>query len=111
MSVEEGMFKAFLHYFADDGVMLSDNTRPIEGKSSLEEVFAAGSDSLIILEWKPLFERIGQGGDLGYTWGEYKRTIKTTGEVSRGNYVTIWKLQDDGSWKFVLDTGTEGLPE
>ena len=111
MSAKEGMYKAFLHYMSDDGVMLSDNSKPFKGKAALADLFATGSDSSLNLEWKPLFELIGSGGDLGYTWGEYTRTIKPTGEVMRGNYVTIWRLQDDGTWKFVLDTGTEGLPD
>ena len=31
-------------------------------------------------------------------------------EVTReGTYVTIWKKDADGNWKFVLDTGNQGL--
>jgi ketosteroid isomerase-like protein len=39
------------------------------------------------------------------------RTIKSNGVISRGTYVTIWEKQKDGTWKFVMDTGTSGLPE
>ena len=37
--------------------------------------------------------------------------IKQQEKYTRGTYVTIWQKQTDGSWKFVLDTGTQGLPE
>jgi ketosteroid isomerase-like protein len=26
-----------------------------------------------------------------------------------GTYTSIWKKQSDGTWKFVLDTGNEGV--
>jgi ketosteroid isomerase-like protein len=26
-----------------------------------------------------------------------------------GTYISIWKKQSDGNWKFVLDSGNEGV--
>jgi ketosteroid isomerase-like protein len=26
-----------------------------------------------------------------------------------GTYVSIWKKQPDGKWKFILDSGNEGI--
>ena len=37
MSVKEGMFKAFLFYMADDGVILRDNSYPSKGKGGAEK--------------------------------------------------------------------------
>jgi ketosteroid isomerase-like protein len=111
MSVKEGMQKAFLAYFADSGVMLRDNGYPLVGRESLVSMFANRTDTSFILSWEPVFARIAKSGELGYTYGYYTRTIKTTGTVSKGTYVTIWEKQKDGTWKFVMDTGTEGLPE
>jgi ketosteroid isomerase-like protein len=110
-SVKEGMFKAFLSYVADDGVILRNNSYPSKGKSSLIEYFEGKSDTSFILSWEPSFEKISESGDLGYTYGIYTNTIKSTGNVTRGTYVSIWNKQADGSWKFLLDTGTQGLPE
>jgi ketosteroid isomerase-like protein len=111
MSEKEGMHKAFLAFFADSGVMLQDNNYPIRGKSSLINLFGGRTDTTFSLTWNPVFEKIATSGDLGYTYGFYIRKIKSTGEVSRGTYLTIWEKQIDGNWKFVMDTGTEGLPE
>ena len=111
MSVKEGMQKAFLAFFAEKGVMLRDNAYPVMGKDSLISLFSNRTDTTFILSWKPLFEKIAGSGELGYTYGIYTRTIKSTGKVSRGTYVTIWEKQKDGKWKFVMDTGTDGLPE
>jgi ketosteroid isomerase-like protein len=110
MSVKEGMQKAFLAYFADNGVMLRDNGYPIIGKDSLISLFSNKRDTSFILSWKPVYEKIAESGEIGYTYGFYTRTIKATAAVSRGTYVTIWEKQKDGTWKFVMDTGTDGLP-
>jgi ketosteroid isomerase-like protein len=111
MSVKEGMFKAFLFYMADDGVILRNNSFPDKGKESLKQRFSGKSDTSFILSWEPLFEKISDSGDLGYTYGIHTNTDKGSGEVSRGTYITIWQKQADGNWKFVLDTGTQGLPD
>jgi ketosteroid isomerase-like protein len=111
MSVKEGMFKAFLSYVAEDGVVLRDNSFPDKGKASMEKRFSGKYDTAFVLSWEPLFEKISKSGDLGYTYGIHANTDKKTGEITRGTYVTIWQKQSDGSWKYVLDSGTQGLPE
>jgi len=110
MSVSGGMFKAFLEYIADDGVMLRDGEYPAKGKEALRKRFEGRSDSAFVLRWEPLYEKISGSGDLGFTYGIHTTTVRATGEVTSGSYVTIWHKQPDGSWKFVLDTGTDGLP-
>jgi ketosteroid isomerase-like protein len=111
LSAKQGMHKAFLEFIADSGVMLRDNAYPLEGKTSLAMLFSKGSDTSFVLTWEPAYEKIAASGELGYTYGFYTRKVKATGEVNRGTYLTIWKKQTDGSWKFVLDTGTQGLSE
>ena len=64
-----------------------------------------------MLSWEPVYEKISESGELGYTYGIHSNLEKATGKISKGTYITIWKRQSDGSWKFVLDTGTQGLPE
>jgi ketosteroid isomerase-like protein len=111
MSVREGMHKAFLNYIADDGVILRNNSYPAKGKKNLEDRFSGKSDTAFKLSWEPLYEKISAGGDLGYTYGIHSNINKSTGEVTKGTYVTIWQKQADGTWKFVLDTGSQGLSE
>jgi hypothetical protein len=53
------------------------------------------------LEWSPI---IGDAsGDLGYT----VRTATIRGErgVHYSKYLTVWKRQRDGAWRFVVDGG------
>jgi ketosteroid isomerase-like protein len=111
MSEKEGMFQAFLYNVAEDGVILRDNSYPTKGRNSLIEYYKGKRDTAFILTWEPMFERISKSGDLGYTYGIYTSTVKATGNMTKGTYVSIWQKQADGSWKFILDTGTQGLPE
>jgi len=111
LSEREGMHKAFLTFIADSGVILRDNNWPLRGKNALATLYAGRSDTSFVLTWEPAFEKIAAGGETGYTWGYYKSRIKATGETGQGTYITIWEKQPDGTWKFVLDTGTEGLPK
>ena len=111
MSEKEGMFKAFLFFIADDGVILRDNAYPSKGKNTLREYYAGKSDSSFVLTWEPVCGDISAGKDLGYTYGIYTLRVKSSGEISKGTYVSVWKKQSEGTWKFVLDSGTQGLPE
>jgi ketosteroid isomerase-like protein len=111
MSVKQGMHKAFLNYVADEGVVLRNNSYPVKGKKLLEEKFATKSDSSFVLSREPLYEKLSESGDIGYTYGIHTSTNKLTGEIKKGTYVTIWQKQTDGSWKFVLDNSSEGLSD
>lgn len=111
LSVKNGMFKAFLRYIADEGVILRDNSFPSKGKETLASYYAGKPDTSFVLSWEPIFEKLAESGELGYTYGIWTNRIKSTNQVSKGTYVTVWLKQDDGTWKFILDSGTQGLTE
>jgi len=108
-SRQYGMRKALLEYIDDDGVMMRDNSLPLKGARAIDYI-ASMNDSSIQLSWEPQGGDISSSGDLGYTYGIYEMR-DTADNVQRGTYVTIWKKQDDGKWKFVLDSGNQGLGE
>jgi ketosteroid isomerase-like protein len=110
MSAKEGMFNAFLFYIAEDGVILRNNSYPAKGREILKQWYSGKSDTSFILTWEPLFEKLSESGEIGYTYGTHTTTDKLSGKITRGTYVTIWQKQNDGNWRFVLDTGTKGLP-
>jgi ketosteroid isomerase-like protein len=61
------------------------------------------------LTWKPAKAEVLAGGDVGYSTGFSEQRSKGpdgTIRVSRGNYLTVWRRQADGSWKAVFDTGS-----
>lgn len=109
MSEDKGMAEAFIYYADEDVVKLGQGTHPILGKSQLTEEFSSIDDSKIRLTWQPTKAEIAKSGDLGYTYGKYYFTATDSVETtSTGYYVSVWKKQQDGSWKYVLDGGAEG---
>ena len=103
---EKGMNHAFLSYAAEDAVMLRPNSFPIVGREKVETLFH-GDDTSLDFSWEPLFAAIARSGELGYTYGTYELFAGDTKQV--GTYVSIWQKNDYGEWKFVLDSGNEGL--
>lgn len=112
LSEARGVNEAFLSYIADDGVLLRSNNFPIIGKEIIKERFFSRSDSGYTLTWKPLYADIAQSGELGYTFGIYEfKAMDPEGKpiIGNGTYLSIWKKDQFGNWKLVLDTGNEGL--
>jgi ketosteroid isomerase-like protein len=107
MAVEQGRRAAFEHYMADSAVMYRSGKEPFQGREQIMQLFPP--DAKGQLTWAPTFAEAAASGDLGYTLGTYdfKYTDENGEEqVSSGHYITVWKRQLDGSWKYVFDTGT-----
>lgn len=102
MSLREGISKAFIAYAEEEAVIYRDKTHPIEGLAQIKELYQ--SDSGHTLEWHPTSATVAASGDLGYTLGKYTLTTKI-GDVHKGYYVSIWKRQANGKWKYVFDSG------
>jgi ketosteroid isomerase-like protein len=111
MAADSGIGNAFAYFAADSATMLRRGSAPIVGRDAIRELYTDTTGA--ILRWAPYFADIAASGDLGYTLGKSQFIYKdSTGaeKTSHGYYVTIWKLQPDGSWKYVLDTGVSAPP-
>jgi ketosteroid isomerase-like protein len=108
MSVAKGMKAAFIEYIDSNGVLLKPNLLPIVGASAIDYLIAQ-EDSGFTLNWQPHNAFVARSGDLGYTYGVYALHPKNIDTILYGTYVSIWKKQGDGTWKFVLDSGNEGI--
>jgi ketosteroid isomerase-like protein len=103
MVAAEGLHKAFVNYAAEDAVIMRSNDVVI-GKAAIDK-FYDGQD-ITGLSWAPEYIDVSGSGDMGYTYGHYTySTVDSTGAIkeSRGVFHTVWKRQEDGSWKFVWD--------
>lgn len=103
MSLDSGMRAAFLHYCADDLIKLRQDTFPLFGKQELQNDLKNLPDSLIRLRWEPV--KAEASGTLGYTFGKWEMRLAVPDTLMYGVYVTIWRKQPDGTWKYVLDGG------
>jgi len=110
LSVEKGMKNAFIEYIDSNGVLLRPNLMPIVGAHAIDYLIQQ-NDTSYKLNWEPQKVFVSKSADMGYTYGLYALHPNGIDTVIYGTYVSIWKKQDDGSWKFVLDTGNEGAEE
>src|SRR6185312_6529107 len=106
LSKKEGMKRAFIEYIDNEGILLRGGHPPIIGANAID-FLSQVNDSSYTLTWSPAGAGLAASADLGYTYGIYKLELKDT--VLRGTYVSVWKKQKDGKWKFVLDSGNEGI--
>jgi ketosteroid isomerase-like protein len=92
----------------DDGVLLRPDQYPLIGAEAIDFLTRI-NDTTFSLQWEPQKGYVANSGELGYTFGVFSLTPTAQDTVLYGTYVSIWKKQPDGSWKFVLDTGNEGI--
>jgi ketosteroid isomerase-like protein len=102
----QGTAAAFKAFAAVDAMLLPQGEQPVVGREAIYRGMLA-SDNAGALTWSPRGGDVSRSGDLGYTWGEYQfyGSNAPSGAVAYGKYVTVWRRQADGSWKFVADIG------
>ncbi|MCP4181486.1 MAG: DUF4440 domain-containing protein [bacterium] len=112
LSVKSGYLHAFYTFIAENGLVASGNGRPPSNKETyrkrVEQSKKEKPRTELKLKWKPLYGDMSSSNDLGFTHGHAEIVSKDDkGEENRAwsYYLTIWKKQKDGKWKYVLDTG------
>jgi ketosteroid isomerase-like protein len=105
MSEEKGIRESFAEFIADDGILFRPG--PVTGKKWMQEHPLPPSDKHPVLAWQPNFAGISRAGDMGYTTGpwQYKSDSKDAKAAAFGDFMTVWKKQADGRWKFAIDLG------
>lgn len=94
---------ALTAFFAEDGVILPPQSRPLSGKTAIQgylEGDLSNDVSLEIVECE-----VRRAGDLAVERADYKVTIGTGTDVSirTGKYVMLWQKDASGKWKIVWD--------
>jgi ketosteroid isomerase-like protein len=113
-SIGRGADAAFSAFLADDAVELTGGGAPIRGRAAIvASLHSKPGDRPFTLRWTADDAAVSAGGDLGYTWGHYELSSATAtkqGEppnVTRGNYVTVWRKDVGGRWRAIVDIGTK----
>lgn len=110
MALKTGAGPAFGHYAEADVSMFNQP----EPKTTAAEL-AKGFPPDLVIEWAPVDGAMSADGTLGYTWGKAtyhrKKPDGTQEELPPSRYVTIWRKQADGSWKFLGDGGLKSPEE
>lgn len=103
----QGSGIAFAEYVAPQGVVFS-GSEIVVGTEAVRALFDEQQRAGGTLNWRPVYADAVESGDLGWTVGEYVFTGRgANGSVVQrfGKYLTIWKKQPGGEWRFVVDGG------
>lgn len=100
-ATEKGIRDSFLAYIADDGILFRPTA--VNGKQFLEKQQPRPG----YLTWQPAYADIAGAGDMGMTTGPWQFRAKGAEDkpAAFGNFMTVWRKQADGSWKFAIDFG------
>ena len=106
-AAERGPGPAFVAYIAPDGVTMGGAGPLGCGPAALAHAFdgAAPGD----LTWAPRLGFVADAGDLGFSVG----VARYRGAAGEGTskYLTIWRRQTNGDWRFVADGGNAAPPD
>ena len=103
-----GAGAAFGRYAAEDAQIFSPLGEAVTGPGAITGLFSppVGQSSFT---WYPVEGELSKSGDLGFTVGN----AVFTGEREDGKpisryskYLTVWKRQRDGGWRYVVDGGS-----
>lgn len=94
-------------YWSDDATVISVGEPELKGKQAIRGMVEGSiKNPDFNISWEPISAEISENGDMGYLLENSKITLKdSTGNTKVQNFktVTIWKKQEDGSWKNVVD--------
>ena len=98
-------------HYAEDAFFVAPGVSA-DGSTQIRKVFAdASTDPAFSVQFASDKIDVASSGDLAYARGKFseKYTERKTGKVMTGSgtYVTVYKKQDDGSWKAVEDLAAE----
>jgi ketosteroid isomerase-like protein len=113
MAQAKGLLAAFQHFAAPDVAFLDVDPRRFRGLDAVRERMAGADKPGVKLTWSATFTDVSDDGTLGYNYGRYEhRSPGPDGKevVRAGWFLTIWKRQPDGTWRYVMDNGTPDRP-
>lgn len=112
MAQEKGLLAAFEKFAAPDVAFIDTDPRKYRGLEAVRQRMGPDQPG-VKLTWTASFTDVSDDGTMGYNYGRFesRRPGPDGQEVVRGGFfLTIWKRQPDGSWKYVMDTGAQDRP-
>lgn len=106
LSHSEGLAVAFYTFADSNAVIKRENDTLIRGKENIKKYYSNPKYNNASVTWKPDFVEVSNDGTLAYTYGKFVwSVIDSLGNKKdfKGVFHTVWKKQEDGSWKYVWD--------
>jgi len=101
----DGLKAAFVHFAANDGVIMRGDTI-YRGKDGIGKHVGKRKTDFNFFTWYPDFIDVSSSGDLGYTYGKYQFEYVDKDkklQTGSGIFHTVWKRQANGQWRYVWD--------
>jgi ketosteroid isomerase-like protein len=112
MAKEKGLLAAFQHFAAPDVTFIDTDPRKWRGPAAVLQRIGPDQPGTS-LTWSAYYTDVSDDGTLGYNYGRYEwRGPGPDGKerVGTGWFLTIWKKQPDGTWRYVMDNGAPDRP-
>lgn len=107
MSVEVSEQAAFGAYAHQHAILLAGGDPDfLIGRQAIAA--SRPEPGLRVLSWVPKVSGVGPLGDLGWSLGEF--ASESSGGTFVGKYLSVWRKQPNGEWKFVQDAGSGNPP-
>jgi ketosteroid isomerase-like protein len=100
LSVYVGQDSAFTMYADTLGIQTGADF--VYGKTAIRAYYN-GTPITQVLSWTPTLADVASSNDLAYTAGPY---VFIGTSASYGQYLSIWKREPTGSWRYIQDGGT-----
>lgn len=99
--------------FADSAATFPPGSLVSVGREHIRKGMAATfADTSVHVAWHPVYATLAASGDLGYTYGYYRWTSRDDKGLpappAEGKFLTIWRRDDAGRWRVVVDMGNAG---
>jgi ketosteroid isomerase-like protein len=107
-AVGRGTGVAFGEFAAENAQIFSTPGEFITGPAAISDAFGPSTDGSS-LAWHPVAGEAAGSGDLGFTVGNAVFTGRRADgapAIRYSKYLTVWKKQRDGSWRYVVDGGS-----
>ena len=113
ISLEKGAIVGMGDLLAVDVIYIPEGHRPIHGKQNLLNAMQEAWADEYNLGWKPVHAEASQAGDMVVVYGEWELSHiadPTHTPVTFGNYLDVYKKDENGDWKIHLGMGNHFDP-
>lgn len=106
-----GNIDSLMTYWADNAVMMPPGQPPLRGKEAIRSFVETGFQAPgFEISWEPLSAHVSELGDMAYLFETNRMAFDDSlgnRVVQHNKVVTVWRKQEDGSWKNVVDMWNE----
>ena len=100
-----------LSYWADDAIFIVPGQPTLKGKQQIREM-VEGMYAIpgFKISWEPISASVSASGDMAYLIEKNTMTVNDSlgnPVTTTGRVVTIWKKDQTGAWKNVVEVGAD----